>query len=315
MKINNLNKELLLVRKLLKNEIIEEEIISDLYDYIFKSSGKQIRARLSLLTSSIDKRKGEKRLRLAAIIELLHTATLVHDDVVDSSAVRRGNASVNSIWTNSHSVLIGDYIYSKAFMLMVALNDMKILKELSDATNDISKGELIQLDSINNIKVDLSYLLKISYFKTGRLFEAAAKSGAILAGGERDYIKHSTNFSKNLGILFQIKDDLLDYQIDSHSGKPNFQDIKEKKITYPFYFAYTNASSKERRDLKDFLDCESINNEKLYELVSKLGGLEKTENLAISFLKKAEISAYSIKNKIVKDEMLNLLHKSLNRKK
>ena len=315
MKINNLNKELLLVRKLLKNEIIEEEIISDLYDYIFKSSGKQIRARLSLLTSSIDKRKGEKRLRLAAIIELLHTATLVHDDVVDSSAIRRGNASVNSIWTNSHSVLIGDYIYSKAFMLMVALNDMKILKELSDATNDISKGELIQLDSINNIKVDLSYLLKISYFKTGRLFEAAAKSGAILAGGERDYIKHSTNFSKNLGILFQIKDDLLDYQIDSHSGKPNFQDIKEKKITYPFYFAYTNASSKERRDLKDFLDCESIDNEKLYELVSKLGGLEKTENLAISFLQKAEISAYSIKNKIVKDEMLNLLDKSLNRKK
>jgi octaprenyl-diphosphate synthase len=315
LKINNLNKELLLVRKLLKNEIIEEEIISDLYDYIFKSSGKQIRARLSLLTSSIDKRKGEKRLRLAAIIELLHTATLVHDDVVDSSAIRRGNASVNSIWTNSHSVLIGDYIYSKAFMLMVALNDMKILKELSDATNDISKGELIQLDSINNIKVDLSYLLKISYFKTGRLFEAAAKSGAILAGGERDYIKHSTNFSKNLGVLFQIKDDLLDYQIDSHSGKPNFQDIKEKKITYPFYFAYTNASSKERRDLKDFLDCESINNEKLYELVSKLGGLEKTENLAISFLQKAEISAYSIKNKIVKDEMLNLLHKSLNRKK
>jgi len=315
LKINNLNKELLLVRKLLKNEIIEEEIISDLYDYIFKSSGKQIRARLSLLTSSIDKRKGEKRLRLAAIIELLHTATLVHDDVVDSSAIRRGNASVNSIWTNSHSVLIGDYIYSKAFMLMVALNDMKILKELSDATNDISKGELIQLDSINNIKVDLSYLLKISYFKTGRLFEAAAKSGAILAGGERDYIKHSTNFSKNLGILFQIKDDLLDYQIDSHSGKPNFQDIKEKKITYPFYFAYTNASSKERRDLKDFLDCESIDNEKLYELVSKLGGLEKTENLAISFLQKAEISAYSIKNKIVKDEMLNLLHKSLNRKK
>ena len=252
---------------------------------------------------------------MAAIIELLHTATLVHDDVVDSSAIRRGNASVNSIWTNSHSVLIGDYIYSKAFMLMVALNNMKILKELSDATNDISKGELIQLDSINNIKVDLPYLLKISYFKTGRLFEAAAKSGAILAGGDRDYIKHSTSFSKNLGVLFQIKDDLLDYQIESNSGKPNFQDIKEKKITYPFYFAYTNASSKEKRDLKDFLGCESINNKKLYELILKLGGLEKTENLAISYMKKAEISAYSIKNKIVKDEMLNLLDKSLNRKK
>ena len=104
---------------------------------------------------------------MAAVIELLHTATLVHDDVVDSSAVRRGNASVNSIWTNSHSVLIGDYIYSKAFTMMVGLDNMKILEELSDATNDISKGELIQLDSINNINIDLPYLLKISYFKQG----------------------------------------------------------------------------------------------------------------------------------------------------
>ncbi|MDC3359732.1 polyprenyl synthetase family protein [Gammaproteobacteria bacterium] len=289
--------------------------MSNLYDYIFKSSGKQIRACLSLLTSSIDRRKGVKRLKLAAVIELLHTATLVHDDVVDSSAVRRGNASVNSIWTNSHSVLIGDYIYSKAFMMMVGLDNMKILEELSDATNDISKGELIQLDSINNINIDLPYLLKISYYKTGRLFEAAAKSGAILAGGTRSYIKHSTNFSKNLGILFQIKDDLLDYQIDSYSGKPNFQDIKEKKITYPFYFAYLNGSSAEKKELKKFLGDDSIDNIKLYELVLKLGGLEETENLAISFMKKAEVSACSIKNKIVNDEMLNLLDNSLNRKK
>ena len=167
---------------------------------------------------------------------------MVHDDVVDSSQTRRGAASVNSIWTNSHSVLIGDYIYSKAFMLMVELNDMRILKELSNATNEISKGELIQLDAINNINISLEDLLQISYFKTGRLFEAAARSGALLANGEVSYIKNSTNFSKNLGILFQIKDDLLDYEIESSSGKPNFQDIKEKKITYPFYFAYKNAN-------------------------------------------------------------------------
>ena len=106
---------------------------------------------------------------------------MVHDDVVDSSQTRRGAASVNNIWTNSHSVLIGDYIYSKAFMLMVELNDMRILKELSNATNEISKGELIQLDAINNINISLEDLLQISYFKTGRLFEAAARSGAILA--------------------------------------------------------------------------------------------------------------------------------------
>ena len=107
----------------------------------------------------------------------------------------------------------------------------------------------------------------------------------------------------------------MDYQIDSYSGKPNFQDIKEKKITYPFYFAYLNGSSAEKKELKKFLGDDSIDNIKLYELVLKLGGLEETENLAISFMKKAEVSACSIKNKIVNDEMLNLLDSSLNRKK
>ena len=303
------------VKKLLKNEIIEEEIISSLYDYIFKSNGKQIRAKLSLIASSIDRRKTKKRLKLASIIELLHTATLVHDDVVDSSTERRGEASVNSIWTNSHSVLIGDYIYSKAFMLMVDLNDIKILEELSDATNEISKGELIQLDAINNINVDLNYLLKISYFKTGRLFEASAKSGAILGGGNQEYIRNATIFSKNLGILFQIKDDLLDYQIESSSGKPNFQDIKEKKITYPFYFAYENANKSEKKSLERFLKDDKIDNKELYLLVNSLGGIKNTNILAIKYMKLAKEASMKIKNKIVRNEMLNLLNISINRKK
>ncbi len=303
------------VKKLLKNEIIEEEIISSLYDYIFKSNGKQIRAKLSLIASSIDRRKTKKRLKLASIIELLHTATLVHDDVVDSSTERRGEASVNSFWTNSHSVLIGDYIYSKAFMLMVDLNDIKILEELSDATNEISKGELIQLDAINNINVDLNYLLKISYFKTGRLFEASAKSGAILGGGNQEYIRNATTFSKNLGILFQIKDDLLDYQIESSSGKPNFQDIKEKKITYPFYFAYENANKSEKKSLERFLKDDKIDNKELYLLVNSLGGIKNTNILAIKYMKLAKEASMKIKNKIVRNEMLNLLNISINRKK
>ena len=249
------------------------------------------------------------------MIELLHAATLVHDDVVDSSQTRRGAASVNNIWTNSHSVLIGDYIYSKAFMLMVELNDMRILKELSNATNEISKGELIQLDAINNLNISLDDLLKISYFKTGRLFEAAARSGAILANGEVSYIKNSTNFSKNLGILFQIKDDLLDYEIESSSGKPNFQDIKEKKITYPFYFAYKNANKAQKKLLKSFLKKDVINNNKLYSLISELGGIKSTHELAMNYFYLAEKSAHGIKIKTVRDEMLNLLSNSINRDK
>jgi octaprenyl-diphosphate synthase len=200
-------------------------------------------------------------------------------------------------------------------MLMVELNDMRILKELSNATNEISKGELIQLDAINNLNISLDDLLKISYFKTGRLFEAAARSGAILANGEVSYIKNSTNFSKNLGILFQIKDDLLDYEIESLSGKPNFQDIREKKITYPFYFAYKNANKAQKKLLESFLKKDVINNNKLYSLISELGGIKSTHKLAMNYFHLAEKSAHGIKIKTVRDEMLNLLSNSINRDK
>jgi Geranylgeranyl pyrophosphate synthase len=225
---NSLQKELNIVSRLIKDEVIAEKTISDLYKYIFKSDGKRLRAKLSLITSSLNKRKNKKRLKLAAVIELLHTATLVHDDVVDESQTRRGVKSVNTLWSNAHGVLIGDYIYSKAFILMVEIAEPKILHELANATNDISKGELIQLDALNNVSVDLKQLEAISYYKTGRLFEASAKTGAILSGGDKNFVSNVSRCSKNLGVLFQIKDDLLDYSLDEKAiGKPVFQDIKE----------------------------------------------------------------------------------------
>ena len=204
---NSINNDLKEVNNLLRKNIIKEKTISNLYDYIFKKNGKQLRARLSLISSSVDRRQGKKRYKLAAIIELLHNATLVHDDVVDDSPTRRGVKSVNNIWTNAHGVLIGDYIYSKAFMLMVELGNSKILKELSNATNDISKGELIQLDAIGNKDISLSKLEDISYFKTGRLFEASAKCGALLNNSKTSYVNNISECAKNLGIVFQIKDD------------------------------------------------------------------------------------------------------------
>ena len=159
---NFIEKELLLVKNLIKDEIIEERSIKELYRYIFQSDGKRLRAKLSLLSSSKNKRIYKKRIELAAVIELLHTATLVHDDVVDNSSKRRGITSVNKVWSNAHGVLIGDYIYSKAFMLMVKIGKQDILSELANATNDISKGELIQLDAINNTRIKLNDLENIS---------------------------------------------------------------------------------------------------------------------------------------------------------
>mgnify|MGYP005720490581 FL=1 len=220
----NITEELKVVEKYIKKDLSKEKTISGLYKYIFRSSGKKMRARLSLIASSVKNHKD--RFKLASVIELLHTATLVHDDVVDNSSVRRGVKSVNNVWTNSHGVLIGDYIYSKAFILMVEIGNKNILEELANATNDISQGELIQLDAIRNIKISLNKLKKISYFKTGRLFEAAARTGAILSSSNRNYINNVSESAKNLGILFQIRDDMLDYSSGLKIGKPSYQDLR-----------------------------------------------------------------------------------------
>lgn len=309
----DITKELKAVEKLIKSDINKEKTILGLYNYIFKSDGKKIRSRLNLIASS--SRKNSHRYKLASIIELLHTATLVHDDVVDNASTRRGAMSVNSLWSNAHGVLIGDYIYSKAFMLMVEIGKKDILAELADATNDISQGELIQLDAISNIKISLNKLKKISYFKTGRLFEASAKTGAMLAGANKNFIKNIGESAKNIGILFQIKDDLLDYSNTSKTGKQSFQDLKEGKVTYPFFFALKNSSQKEKKQLISFLGNQRLNEKKALVLISKLNGLTKTQQLAEKFYTSSIDAAKTINNQFIRQEMIELANIALNREK
>ena len=309
----DITKELKAVEKLIKSDINKEKMILRLYNYIFKSDGKKIRSRLNLIASS--SRKNSHRYKLASIIELLHTATLVHDDVVDNASTRRGAMSVNSLWSNAHGVLIGDYIYSKAFMLMVEIGKKDILAELADATNDISQGELIQLDAISNIEISLNKLKKISYFKTGRRFEAAAKTGAMLAGANKNFIKNIGESAKNIGILFQIKDDLLDYSNSPKTGKQSFQDLKEGKITYPFFFALKNSSQKDKKQLISYLGNQRLNEKKALALISKLNGLTKTQQLAEKFYTSSIDAAKTINNQFIRQEMIELANIALNREK
>lgn len=309
----DITKELKAVEKLIKSDINKEKMILRLYNYIFKSDGKKIRSRLNLIASSSS--KNSYRYKLASIIELLHTATLVHDDVVDNASTRRGAMSVNSLWSNAHGVLIGDYIYSKAFMLMVEIGKKDILAELADATNDISQGELIQLDAISNIKISLNKLKKISYFKTGRLFEASAKTGAMLAGANKNFIKNIGESAKNIGILFQIKDDLLDYSNSPKTGKQSFQDLKEGKITYPFFFALKNSSQKDKKQLISYLGNQRLNEKKVLALISKLNGLTKTQQLAEKFYTSSIDAAKTINNQFIRQEMIELANIALNREK
>lgn len=309
----NITKELKLVDNFIKKDLIKEKTISGLYKYIFKSGGKKIRARLNLISSSANKHKD--RYKLASIIELLHTATLVHDDVVDNSPTRRGVKSVNNLWTNSHGVLIGDYIYSKAFILMVEMENMKILEELAAATNDISQGELIQLDAIKNLDISLNKLKKISYFKTGRLFEAAARTGAILAKSNKSYINNISESAKNLGILFQIRDDLLDYSINLKTGKPSYQDLREGKVTYPFFFAYKNANKKEQKQLRNLLGNKKLNQINTSQLISRLDGINKTNELAKKYHQETIKYAKKINKLGIKQEMIELANIAINRDK
>ena len=309
----NITKELKLVDNFIKKDLIKEKTISGLYKYIFKSGGKKIRAKLNLISSSTNKHKD--RYKLASIIELLHTATLVHDDVVDNSPTRRGIESVNNLWTNSHGVLIGDYIYSKAFILMVEMENMKILEELAAATNDISQGELIQLDAIKNLDISLNKLKKISYFKTGRLFEAAARTGAILAKSNNSYINNISESAKNLGILFQIRDDLLDYSINLKTGKPSYQDLREGKVTYPFFFAYKNANKKEQKQLRNLLGNKKLNQINTSQLISRLDGINKTNELAKKYHQETIKYAKKINKLGIKQEMIELANIAINRDK
>tara|TARA_Y100000768_G_scaffold368729_1_gene332961 strand:- start:2732 stop:3673 length:942 start_codon:yes stop_codon:yes gene_type:complete len=313
MKNKTLLNELKIVESMIKQDLNKEKIISTIYSYIFKSSGKKMRAMLSLIASS--KKQNINRIKLAAVIELLHTATLVHDDVVDESPTRRGIKSVNNTWSNSHGVLIGDYIYSKAFMYMVDIDNNEIMKELANATNEISQGELIQLDAIKNIDITLNKLKKISYFKTGRLFEASAKTGAIIANADIKYKQNISKCAKNLGILFQIKDDLLDYSEELKIGKPVFQDIKEGKVTYPFYFAYKNANFKQKNQLKDLLINSRNIKKNDIELIKSLGGITKTHKLANQYYEKSINYAKKIKVLNISEEMIELADTALNRKK
>jgi len=312
-KNTRISTELRSVETLIKKDFSKEETISGLYKYIFKSNGKKIRARLCLTTSS--KTKNKEKIKLASVIELLHTATLIHDDVVDGSPTRRGSQSVNNLWTNSHGVLIGDYIYSKAFIYLVDIGNKKILKELADTTNDIAQGELIQLDAINNVDITLNKLKKISYFKTGRLFEAAAKTGAIISNENKIFISNVSECAKNLGILFQITDDLLDYSDNNKIGKPVFQDIKEGKVTYPFFYAYKNANTKQKKYLKELLGFSKKLKSKDIELISSLQGIKKTKQLAKKYHNRAIEFAKKIKNLDIRKEMIELADIALNRDK
>ena len=311
--------ELRRVQSTIKKELASEKIIQEIYEYIFNAEGKKTRALLCLLASKASDIKSNTRINLASIIELLHTATLVHDDVVDESELRRGARSVNQVWTNSYSVLMGDFIYSKAFILMVKLGIPAVLDELAKATNDIARGEIIQLELFEKKQlIELKDLLKVSYLKTGRLFEASAKTGAMLACRSAEEIKTFGLLGKALGTAFQIQDDILDYEaLKLDTGKPALKDFKEGKITFPLYFALQQANTKDKNFILSQLGQSKIlkkDQNKIYQLIRNDKTQKEINALLEKYTKETLRHLKKLKHHACYNEMLELINFSKIRK-
>ena len=223
-------------------------VISELSNHLINAGGKRLRPLLTLAASDLCNYRGASHIKLAAAIEFIHTATLLHDDVVDESFQRRGKPTANILWDNQSSVLVGDYLFSKSFQLMVETDSLKVLSILADASSTISEGEILQLSAVKNIKTDESAYFKIIEGKTAALFAAATEVGAVISNAEDKEADALANFGKALGISFQITDDLLDY-VGSEEvlGKNIGDDFKEGKVTLPLIKAISKSSKEEKR--------------------------------------------------------------------
>src|ERR1051325_7996846 len=246
--------------------------------YVVKRKGKQLRPMFVFLSAKLCGKVNDSTYRAASLVELLHTATLVHDDVVDDSMERRGFFSVYALWKNKISVLVGDYLLAKGLLLSLDNNDFEILKLLSDAVRKMSEGELLQMEKARSLNFDESVYLEIIKNKTASLLSSACGAGAWSASGNKELTEKMVRFGERVGMAFQIKDDLFDYT-SQNIGKPTGNDIKEKKLTLPLIYTLNNAEKKKRRELIYIIKNENTRKDKIAYIVEEViraGGIDYT---------------------------------------
>ncbi|MBL8446257.1 MAG: polyprenyl synthetase family protein [Zoogloeaceae bacterium] len=231
------------IRDRLHSDVV---LVRQVAEYIIHSGGKRMRPALLLLTAGAMGYRGSHHLVLAAVVEFIHTATLLHDDVVDESDLRRGHQTANAMFGNAASVLVGDFLYSRAFQMMVTVGSMRVMEVLADATNVIAEGEVLQLLNCHNADVGIDDYLRVIRFKTAKLFEAASRLGGILGNADRALEDGLANFGMHIGTAFQLIDDVLDYSADeAETGKHVGDDLAEGKPTLPLIHVMQHGSTKQ----------------------------------------------------------------------
>ena len=258
--------------------------------FIIKRKGKQIRPIFVFLSANICGGINEKTYRAASLIELLHTATLVHDDVVDDSNERRGFFSLNTLWKNKIAVLVGDYLLSKGMLIALENKDHNLLEIVSDAVKEMSEGELLQIEKARKLDIKENIYFEIIRKKTASLIASCCATGAASVGAEEKTIKKMQLFGEYVGISFQIKDDLFDYEKSNKTGKPNAIDIKEQKMTLPLIYMLDNATYSEKRKIINIIKNHNKDQKKVAEVIRKVnesGGMKYAKNKMLEYREKA----------------------------
>jgi octaprenyl-diphosphate synthase len=258
------------------------DMVEEISQYIVESGGKRLRPLMVLLGTRALGCSGPAQIRLATVIEFLHTATLLHDDVVDHSVLRRGRATANATWGNAPSVLVGDFLYSRAFQLMVELNSMPIMSILSDATNTIAEGEVMQLANVGNCEISEASYLEVIRCKTALLFQAAAHTAGVLAAGSAEQIQALKLFGQHFGLAYQLVDDWLDYAGDSEAmGKNVGDDLAEGKLTLPLIAALQASGDTGSRVIRQAIEAQSGEHlPEVLRVVKDSGALDYTREAA-----------------------------------
>lgn len=260
-------------------------LLDRIMKYIIKRKGKQMRPMFVLLSAKLNGSISESTYRAAALVELLHTATLVHDDVVDESFERRGFFSLNAIWKNKIAVLVGDYLLSKGLLLSTSNNDFDHLHILSDAVRQMSEGELLQMQKTRKLNLDEHIYFDIIRYKTASLLASACAIGAFSTSNDKAVTERMRQFGENVGMAFQIKDDLFDYGI-ADVGKPTGNDIKEKKLTLPLIYTLNKVDKAKKRQLIYILKNENKDPQKVQTVikaVAEAGGIQYAEEKMMAY--------------------------------
>ncbi|HET9745659.1 MAG TPA: polyprenyl synthetase family protein [Chitinophagaceae bacterium] len=284
--------------------------------YIVKRKGKQLRPMFVLLSARLCGGITESTYRAASLVELLHTATLVHDDVVDDSTERRGFFSVYALWKTKASVLIGDYLLAKGLLLSLDHNDYRILHILSDAVRKMSEGELLQLEKARTLNVREDVYYDIIRNKTASLLASACAAGAWSSSNDERKTEQLRSFGENVGMAFQIKDDLFDYASDK-VGKPTGNDIKEKKLTLPLIFTLRNCDKQTRREIIYIIknkNNDSSEVKKVADLVTRSGGIQYASDKMNEFYNKAKDILYEFSDDESRKGLEDLINFVINRK-